>query len=509
MIMKASRKIRFDLTLILITAFLTVLVSAAAAFGLSAPSATGMTNSKEGVVLRKSSSVSSKRLGVIGDNTRLTIHKEIYKKKSSTAAKDRWYYVTAGGRKGYVRADLVDTVRYRTVKGRVTSTVKYRKGAGTGMKSAGKYRKNASVKVVLAARPLSKYRGSSNTWYKVKAGSRYYYVCSSKVKLIQSKTSSGNTGTQSEGTGKGTVVAPANQAGANLNEKQFEDYLTQQGFPKAYRKKLKALHKTHPNWGFVAYSTKIKWTDALARQTRNGASLVHGSYGSKYRSGSRQVEPGWYNAGSTVVAYYMDPRNFLTEDRIMMFEDLTYKPAYQTASVVSTILAPTKLPSKGFTANIFINAAKKNNVSPVFLAARARQEVGGGSDAINGVTVLGTKVYNPFNIGAFGGTNPLYNGLLYARTAGWTTPAKAVDGGAAELSKYYISKGQHTIYYQRFNVRNGAGNVGTHQYMTNIHAPYNESRNTKESYKKYGILNQPLVFEIPVYSGMPSSTKLP
>ena len=500
MIMKASRKIRFDLTLILITTFLTVLVSAAAAFGLSAPSATGMTNSKEGVVLRKSSSVSSKRLGVIGDNTRLTIHKEIYKKKSSTAAKDRWYYVTAGGRKGYVRADLVDTVRYSTVKGRITSAVKYRKGAGTGMKSAGKYRKNASVNVVLAASPVSKYKGSSSTWYKVKNGSKYYYVCSSKVKLMQKKSSSKDAD---------SVVAPADQAGANLSEKQFEEYLTQQGFPKAYKKKLKALHKTHPNWGFVAYKTKIKWADALARQTRSGVSLVHGSYGSKYRSGSKQIEPGWYNAGSTVVAYYMDPRNFLTEDRIMMFEDLTYKPAYQTASVVSTILAPTQLPSKGFTANIFISAAQKNNVSPVFLAARARQEVGGGSDAINGVTVLGTKVYNPFNIGAFGGTNPLYNGLLYARAAGWTTPAKAVEGGAAELSKYYISKGQHTIYYQRFNVRNGAGNVGTHQYMTNIHAPYNEALNTKESYKKYGILNQPLVFEIPVYSGMPSSTKLP
>jgi beta-N-acetylglucosaminidase len=205
----------------------------------------------------------------------------------------------------------------------------------------------------------------------------------------------------------------------------------------------------------------------------------------------------------------MDPRNFLNTNSIYMFEDLTYKPKYQTASVVGAILSPTKLPENGFTADIFVKAGQKTNVSPVFLASRARQETGGGSDAINGTKVLGTKVYNPFNIGAFGGTNPLYNGLLYARAMGWKTPEKAVEGGAQELSKNYISKGQYTGYYQRFNVRNGSGKVGTHQYMTNIMAPYSEASSTKTSYTKYGILDQPLVFEIPIYEGMPASTKLP
>ena len=503
--------IKISIPVILLAALLMIIISASASFGLSAPEASGMINSRNGAVLRKSSTTSSKKLDVLSNNTPLTIHNEVFKTKSGTGAKYKWYYVTANGKTGYVRADLVDTIKYQTVKGKVTAAVYYRKGAGTGMKSVGRYKKNAEVSVCLAANPLNKYRGSSATWYKIKAGSKYYYVCSSKIRLIEEPAAApaGGTDTAAPAVNTGTIVAPSNQAGANLSDADFENYLNRQGFPEQYKVKLRALHKAHPNWGFVAYNTNIKWSDALSRQTRSGASLVHSSYGSKYRSGSRQIEPGWYNANSTTVAYFMDPRNFLTEDRIMMFEDLTYKPAYQTSSVVGTILAPTVLPSKGFTANIFIGAAAKNNVSPVFLAARARQEVGGGSDAINGVSVLGTVVYNPFNIGAFGGTNPLYNGLLYARTAGWTTPALAVEGGAAELSKYYISKGQHTIYYQRFNVRNGAGNVGTHQYMTNIHAPYNESYNTKTSYAKYGIMNQPLVFEIPIYNNMPASTKLP
>ena len=501
--MSRNNTIRLSIPFILITAALLVLISAVSSFGLSAPTATGMINSRDGAVLRKSASVNSKSLGVLSDNTELIIHKEIFKKKSSAAAKNRWYRVTANGKKGYVRADLVDSISYWTVNATTKGSVYYRKGAGTGMKKIGKLKKNSTVQVVLKAKPLSSYKGSSSKWYKIKAGGKYYYVSSSKIKL------SDEAAVPEAESLLGSIAAGSSQTGANLNDEQFEAYMTQQGFPEAYKVKLRALHKAHPNWGYVAYKTNLKWSDALAKETKSGVSLVHSSYGSKYRSGSKQIEPGWYNANSTAVAYFMDPRNFLTEDRIMMFEDLTYKPDYQTAAVVATILAPTVLPSKGFTANIFTDAAAKTNVSPVFLAARARQEVGGGSDAINGVSVLGTTVYNPFNIGAFGGTNPLYNGLLYARAAGWTTQAKSVEGGAAELSKYYISKGQHTIYYQRFNVRNGAGSVGTHQYMTNIHAPYNESYNTKESYRKYGILNQPLVFEIPIYNNMPASTKLP
>lgn len=547
--MDKNYRIKQNIPFILMTALLLVMISAAAGFAASVPAASGKVDSEDGAWLRKSATTSSTRLALLKDNTDLTIHEEVFVSKTSTSYRKRWYLVTVGGKQGYIRSDLVDTLRFSSVQGWINKDgVNYREGAGTGMDALGRLNKGDELSVCLVARPVWSRRGTSDTWYRVKSGSSYIYVCGSKVSFTKETTasapaensvkdtssaaapaasntkgnnaaqkpaskSSGNASSSSSAQAAapktGTILTSAANAGADLDAKKFDDYLNSQGFPEQYKVKLRELHKKHPNWGFVAYKSNINWSDAISRQTRSGASLVHSSYGSKYRSGSRQVEPGWYNASGTVVAYYMDPRNFLTEDRIMMFEDLTYKPQYQTSAVVSTILAPTKLPSKGFTANIFINAAAKNNVSPVFLAARARQEVGGGSDAINGVSVLGTKVYNPFNIGAFGGTNPLYNGLIYARTAGWTTPAKAVEGGAAELSKYYISKGQHTIYYQRFNVRNGAGSVGTHQYMTNIHAPYNESYNTKESYSKYGILDQPLVFEIPVYNGMPNQTKLP
>lgn len=481
---------------------LLIAVCSMAVFAASAPAAKAQVNSSVGAILRKSSSTSSKKLSVLTDNTSLTIHKEIFKKKTSTAGKNRWYYVTANGKKGYIRADLVDHISYGSVNGKIKSNVNYRKGAGIKMKKAGTLKKGTAVTVLLPANPVNSAKGSSLKWYKIKYGSGYYYVCSTKVTLSGSSTAAAEPKAASS---SNYVNAPA----SIKNDKQFEDYLTKQSFPEEYKVKLRTLHKAHPNWGFVAYKTNIKWSDALAKQTSGGTSLISSAYPSSYRESSKQYESGWYKAKSNVVAYYMDPRNFLDETSIYMFEDLSYKSSYQTASVTSAILSPTKLPGYGFTGNLFVNAGAANNVSPVFLASRARQETGNGGDAVNGTKILGTKVYNPFNIGAFGGTNPLYNGLLYAYAKGWTTPALAVKGGAHELAKNYINQGQYTGYYQRFNVRNGAGKVGTHQYMTNITAPYTEAKATKDSYKKYGITGQSLIFEIPIYSSMPKSTKLP
>jgi beta-N-acetylglucosaminidase len=474
----------------------------ASAFAASVPKAKGQINSYNGAILRESSSTGSAVLCVLPDNTGITIHKEVFRSKTSTAKKNKWYYVTANGTKGYVRADLVDGIRYGSVRGEMKAGAEYRKGAGTEMDPAGTFAEGAKVTIVLKANPVYSARGASSTWYKIRKDKKYYYICSDQVKLSEGENGDVTVPDQTES-------VSAAKPDPDMSDKEFEKYLKDEGFPESYKKKLRTLHKAHPEWVFKAYKTDISWKTALSKQTRGGTSLVSGVYPKSFRDGSRQYERGWYKAGSKVVAYYMDPRNFLNESRIYMFEDLTYNPKYQTKAAVSSVLSPSKLPEYGFTASIFVKAGKASDVSPVFLASRARQETGGGSDAIKGKKILGKKVYNPFNIGAFGGTNPLYNGLLYAYGKRWTTPAKAVKGGAAELAKNYINKGQYTTYYQRFNVRNGERSVGTHQYMTNIMAPYSEAGSTKISYSKYKILDKPLVFEIPIYKGMPSSTRLP
>ena len=495
MSLSVLRKLNFKIILLLFA--IIIAVSFSFTYAVSAPTASGRIDSSVGAILRSSSSTESGVITVLSDNTKVKIHKEVFKTKKSTSRINKWYYVTADGLKGYVRADLVDNIKYGSVNGKVRKTVYYRKGAGTKMVKAGTLKKGQRIKVVLKANPVWTTMGTSRTWYKIKYNKKYYYVCSSKVKITGKSSSVKKP--------SGSVAEPAK----NMSDKQFEAYMDSQGFPESYKPALRSLHKAHPNWGFRAYKTGISWNEALAKQTRGSTSLVSKVYPSSYRDGSKQYEKGWYKANSKVVAYYMDPRHFINETGIYMFEDLTYKPKYQTTQAVSAILSPTKLPAYGFSAKVFMSAGKSYNVSPVFLASRARQETGSGGDAVNGTKILGTKVYNPFNIGAFGGTNPLYKGLLYAYSQGWDTPAKAVKGGAKSLSNNYISKGQYTGYYQRFNVRNGVSKAGTHQYMTNIMAPYSEAKSTADSYKKYGITGESLVFEIPVYNSMPAQTKLP
>ena len=241
----------------------------------------------------------------------------------------------------------------------------------------------------------------------------------------------------------------------------------------------------------------------------SSASQLNGT--AQIASGSWIAKDGstWFNANSQTVAYYMDPRNFLNEDRVYMFEDLSYQSAYQTLNVVSKVLSGSKLPGYGFTAQLFVNAGASYDISPVFLAARARQETGGGSIAISGYSYNGTVVYNPFNIGATSSSNPVMNGIKYAYNHGWTTKTKSVNGGASFLADGYINAGQNSIYFQRFNVANGQSKVATHQYMTNLQAPYNEAYTTKTSYAAYGITEESLTFIIPVFNNMPDSTSLP
>ena len=516
-----SRRLALHAAMVLIVLAVMILILSAHTFAAVSPEATGKVNASGGAHLRKSSTTSSGKVATLANNTTLTIYREVYKSKTSTAKSKIWYYVKASnGKTGYIRADLVDNIDYSMVSGTINSKVNIRKGPGTKMKKAGTLKKGTRVTIYLDSRPVSSTKGRNKVWYRIYHNGKFSFVCSASVNAggvistaspVKSTSNSGSGSTAKLTQSQVSQVVNATSGAINkMSNAQFETYLTRQGFPEDYKKSLRALHAQHPNWVFVAYKTGLKWKDVLNKESAKNVSLVHKSYPSSYRSSSyrSQVEPGWYNANSIVVAYYMDPRNFLNQDRIYMFENLAYQSEYQTTNVVNKIISGTKLASYGFNANVFMSAGKAYKISPVFLAARARQETGGNSPSVNGSKSGGVKIYNPFNIGAYG-SNPAAKGLAYARKMGWTTPAKSVNGGAKYLASGYINKKQNTIYFQRFNVANGLRNAGTHQYMTNIMAPYSESHITKNSYSKLGITGEALGFIIPVYNNMPNKTKLP
>ena len=87
--------------------------------------------------------------------------------------------------------------RLKAVSAKVTSKVNYRNGAGILMKKAGTLEKGTAVKVYLAAKPVTAAQGSSSLWYRIKVGSKYYYACSSAIKITGSSSKKETTSSKS------------------------------------------------------------------------------------------------------------------------------------------------------------------------------------------------------------------------------------------------------------------------------------------------------------------------
>ncbi|SBA12064.1 mannosyl-glycoprotein endo-beta-N-acetylglucosaminidase [Staphylococcus aureus] len=126
----------------------------------------------------------------------------------------------------------------------------------------------------------------------------------------------------------------------------------------------------------------------------------------------------------------------------------------------------------------FAEACKKNNINEIYLIAHAFLESGyGTSNFANGRY----GAYNYFGIGAFD-NDPDY-AMTFAKNKGWTSPAKAIMGGASFVRKDYINKGQNTLYRIRWNPKNPA----THQYATAIEWCQHQASTIAKLYKQIGL----------------------
>ena len=236
---------------------------------------------------------------------------------------------------------------------------------------------------------------------------------------------------------------------------------------------------------------------------------------------------GWYIANPSVVAIYMDPRNYLNETNIFAFERLSYDATSQTSDVISAIFTGSYLDTSEYI-NYFIKGGQTYNVSPVHLAARVKQEGGTDSeyDSISGLsnrTYNGNLLkgfYNYYNIGAYasGNLDAITRGLAVA--AGyldgedgtpWNTREKAIIYGAKFIANGYVNAGQDNIYYEEFNVSPRAKAPSyTHQYMANVSAAASESLSTYNSFVESNLINTSFTFYIPVYNNIPNEfTTLP
>lgn len=376
-----------------------------------------------------------------------------------------------------------------------------RSGAGTG------YSKTGTVSYGDSLTILSETTDSSGAkWYKISCGNVTGYVSAAYVQL----TSSGSQGS---------------------SDADFESYMTKQGFPESYKPYLRTLHEQHPKWIFTAQKLGVDWNTALKEECVVGRNLVHSSALASWKSMEKGaydfnggywygLDGSWVAASKEIIMYYMDPRNFLNDTYIFMFENQSYDPSYQTESGVKTILADTFM-SKSYTcpdtkkkytySQTFMDAAKKSGVSPYHLASRCRNEQGVNGAPQSLGTVKGYENYfNFFDIQAYATSTmtAAEMGCKYAKTTNptyllpWTNQYKSIVGGSIFLGTGYITKGQDTLYLQKFDMVDGGNGLYYHQYMTCVFGQANEAISLKNAYSQ-DILNSAMEFKIPVYNNMP------
>lgn len=296
-----------------------------------------------------------------------------------------------------------------------------------------------------------------------------------------------------------------------LEEDTVSTYADIEQFPESYKEALTALKKAHPNWIFVKQETGLDWDNVVEEELKGGRSLVPTTLSGALQEG--KFSNGWAYATEEALEYYLDPRNGLTEKWIFQFEQLTFNESYHMdcEAAVQKFLDNTfmkgNIPQANFTyAYGFWAIGKEMNISPFHLASRVYQEQGQGNSPLISGTYPGYEgYYNYFNIGASGKTDKevIENGLAYAKEKNWNTPYYALHFGAKTIGANYISKGQDTLYLQKFDVDSSNNGLFWHQYMQNICAPSSEAVSIRKLYEGAGALDNVFVFKIPVYNNMP------
>ena len=324
--------------------------------------------------------------------------------------------------------------------------------------------------------------------------------------------------------------------------------LLEKGFPVSYAARIAPLCAKHPLWRFEPLfitrlsGGKYTFSYCLDRETETEKrNLAPASAEGCFQAGA-SYDSGLYPATREAIAFFMDPRNFLNEECVFQFWDLsgTAETECVRRLIAGSFLEKIKFDGKE-TALFLCEEGEKAGVNAVFSALRLIQEQGAQGNALaggeggqallrwkrekcvreNGKNVLTPEkalsdeellslngYYNYFNIGAAGSGlfAVIQNGLVRAKNEGWDTPEKAMRGGIAYLADEYVKRRQNTVYLQKWNVdpesraENGGSRNFWGQYMQNILAA------EKEGERLGAVLggeNEAFSFLIPVYEGLP------
>ena len=336
------------------------------------------------------------------------------------------------------------------------------------------------------------------------------------------------------------VITPPNEEEEEIVYKSFEEQLAE--FPENYHPYLTALHEQYPNWVFTADNISITYAEAIALENIFPRKLVENQYLSwrsmengafNWNTGAYAVTDGrWYGASREVIAYYMDPRNFLNTNDAYIFMKQSYDVNSQSIVGLRELLKGRFMANNYVDANdmtfggdfalVIMEAARQAGVNPYILASILIQEQGtNGSEFAHGIKYNATlgivatesntlpshtvvTVYNYFNFGVSGTTESekLQNGAKYAYNSGWTTRSASIIGGAKKYADGYVNGNptnpyynQDTYFYKNYNILNPSKIY--HQYAQNVSDQVSTASFLRKMYSDDKTTR--LVFRIPVY----------
>ncbi|MBI5982794.1 SH3 domain-containing protein [Clostridium perfringens] len=499
---------------------------------------TGIVNVSSSLNVRSSASTSSKVIGSLSGNTKVTIvgeegafYKIEYKDSHGYVAKEYVKDVTENNNsnQGTQTPEKPSTPESTEKTGivNVSSSLNVRSEASTSSKVIGSLSGNTKVIIV----------GEEGAFYKIEYKGSHGYVAKEYIKDA-TESSNSNQGTQTpekpstpENSKKTGVVTASkglnvrkeantsSQIIGILNSGESVEIIGEEnGFYKITYKGQEAYASKNYINIFDGNSNVNPGLDiGNASKTNYGVSL------NEYIKLQQRNNPSNYSYSE--FEKYINPAKATNKLQFLRIDKFR---SVNVSGLSSRLSNKGVLTGQG---QAFVNAAKAFNIDPIYLVAQCLHETGNGTSKLaKGVTITEiadeskpiyngngqlvgyhmiklskpVTVYNLFGIGAKDNSSVFPNralilGTTYAYNRGWTSIENAIKGAAEFVSLNYVHSSrysQNTLYKMRYN--QNVSNIW-HQYAT---TPWYASSiaDIMRSYQDLYLENN-FTFDVPVFAG--------
>ena len=494
---------------------------------------TGIVNVSSSLNVREGASTSSKVIGSLSGNTKVTIvgeegafYKIEYKGSHGYVAKEYIKDVTESNNSNQgtqipEKPSTPETTK-KTGIVNVSSSLNVREGASTSSKVIGSLSGNSKVTII----------GEEGAFYKIEYKGSHGYVAKEYIKDIKDEIvtepekpsnpeNSKKTGvvTASKGLNVRKEANTSSQIVGILNSGESVEIIGEEnGFYKITYKGQEAYASKNYIDIFDGNSNVNPGLDIEnASKTNYGVSL------NEYIKLQQRNNPSNYSYSE--FEKYINPAKATNKLQFLRIDKFR---SVNVSGLSSRLSNKGVLTGQG---QAFVNAAKAFNIDPIYLVAQCLHETGNGTSKLaKGVTITEiadesrpiyngngqlvgyhmiklskpVTVYNLFGIGAKDNSSVFPNralilGTTYAYNRGWTSIENAIKGAAEFVSLNYVHSSrssQNTLYKMRYN--QNVSNIW-HQYAT---TPWYASSiaDIMRSYQDLYLENN-FTFDVPVFAG--------